>query len=131
VTHPRKIEPGENTLVTRRTLDRWMLLRPTPKALRFMRYTLACTANEHGLLIAAHVGMMTHPHTLLVDPWGTRSDFFRDCHAFTARGLNLLHDREGYFWDDKQTSDVILESDQAILNAVLYIAENVLASNLV
>ena len=82
---PRRILPGTTYLITRRTVQRTFLLRPSRQLNQAFLYCLAYAAERYGIGVHAFCVMSNHMHLVVTDPRGTLPQFMQWLNLFPAR----------------------------------------------
>ena len=131
MSHPRSIISGATYLITRRTLRRYLLLRPDAAITQLIVYALAVSANRYGLQVHALCAMSTHIHLVVTDPKGTLPRFLHHFHRLVALGTKVLRSWEGPVWDHEPTSVVRLMTPASIVEKIAYTLANPVAAGLV
>lgn len=130
----RPIYPGARYKVTRRCLERRLLLAPgeEPERLRdFIGYCLAYTARKYGIQIHAAVVMSNHYHVDLSDPRGQLPAWKQLFNSLLARGVNALRGRFDSFWSCDQPCDTRRPSEDDALADLVYTITNPVEAGLV
>jgi len=131
MSRARPIVAGCTYLVTRRTLRRHFLLRPDTEMRELLTYTLATSAERHGIAVHAFCAMSTHMHLVVTDTRGELPSFLAHFHRIAALGTKVLRKWEGATWDHEQTSLVRLTTPEAVIDKIGYTLANPVASGLV
>jgi REP element-mobilizing transposase RayT len=131
VTAPRRILPGSTYLVTRRVSERRFFLRPSRETTEIFRFVLAVMSERYGILLHAFCVLSNHVHIVLTDPHARLPDFHRDLDALVARAVNRALRRWEAFWGRDGYSAVQLETPAAIVEKMVYVLANPVASGLV
>jgi REP element-mobilizing transposase RayT len=130
----RPIDPGRRCKVTRRCLERRMLLVPDgdpTRLVEFIGYCLAHAANKYGIQIHACVVMSNHHHTDVTDPDARLPAFKQLFHSMIARGLNALRGRGDLFWSGDESCDTTRPTDDETLQDLVYTITNPVKDGLV
>ncbi len=129
---PRPIHRNTTYMITRRTTQRLLLMRPSTEINACIRYCVALAQHRSGVLIHALTFLSNHYHIILTDQDGTLPVFTEELNKLIARSLNCLHGRWENFWaGGAQTSHVLLESDVDVLAKTVYTLANPVAALLV
>jgi putative transposase len=131
MSQPRAIVPGATYLLTRRVLRRHFLLRPDPAITRLIIYTLAVSAERHGILVHALCVMSTHIHLVVTDTRGQLPRFLQQFHRLVALATKVLRAWEGPVWDHGATSVVHLVTRDALVEKIAYTIANPVIAGLV
>ncbi len=131
MTAPRRILPGVTVMITRRSLGRMFLLRPSKTANALLSYILAVVSKRYRVQLHALCVLSNHLHCVLSDPEGKLPEFVRDLDALVARSFNALHGRWESFWAPGSYSVVTLETAADILEKRAYVLANPVAAGLV
>jgi putative transposase len=128
---PRPIFPGKSYLVSRRCTQRQFLLKPSPIVNLIVLFCMAYAALKTGILIHAYCVMSNHWHVVVTDPQGRLPEFVEWVHKYVAKCLNLLWGRCENVWSSEKPSYVELIDPIDILDKILYVLLNPVASHLV
>lgn len=131
MTAPKPHFPGELVMITRRTLGRCFFLRPDRWMDEHFLYFQLHYATMSGVQIPGMMCMSNHPHTIVHDHLGQRTDFMRDFHATLARKRNKDLDRTGKLWDGREPNEVVLVDREATEEKLLYAWTNPVKDGLV
>jgi REP element-mobilizing transposase RayT len=131
MTAPRQILAGTSYLITRRCSERRFFLRPSALTNEIFQYVLAVAALRYGMLVHAYCVLSNHYHLLLTDPYARLPDFQQYLDSLLAKAINCSLGRWESFWDPDSYSAVRLESDDAILEKMVYVLANPVAAGLV
>jgi len=131
MTAPRRIVPGQYYFITRRTLLRMHLLRPSPEVNRMFDYCLAEAANHCGIQLIAWCVMSNHYHAVVYDPDRNVPAFLERLHRMVAKVLNRHYERFESFWSREQTCVVRLVTMADVVDKVVYVLTNPPAAHLV
>ena len=94
-------------------------------------YCLAVAAKRHEMVVMIFVQMSNHLHDAIFDRLGNAPAFYEDFHKLLAKCVNALRGRwEGVFATG-QTSVVRLETQEALIEKLVYIATNPVLDGLV
>ncbi len=128
---PRQIFPGTTHFVTRRTVQRTFLLRPSPKLNQIFLYCLGCAAERYGIEVHAYCLMSNHMHLVLTDPRGTLPNFMHWLDLFVAKCVNVMLGRWESVWADGSYTPVVLLGDPTIVEKIVYTLNNPVSAGLV
>ena len=128
---PRRILPGTTYLVTRRTVQRMFLLRPSPQLNQAFLYCLGYAAARYGIDVHAFCVMSNHIHLVITDPGGTLPQFMHWLNLFIAKCVNVMLGRWESVWTAGSYSAVVLLGEQAILEKIVYTLNNPVSAGLV
>lgn len=118
-------------MLTRRCAQRQFLFRPDREMNNAFLYCLAVAAKRHGVDVMMFVQMSNHLHDAIFDRLGNGPAFYEDFHRLLAKCVNALRGRwEGVFATG-QTSVVRLETQDALIDKLVYIATNPVLDDLV
>ena len=131
MTKARQHLGGQVVALNRRTDERRYFLRPDIHIRRVVDYEIAKATGKHNVSVHALMTMSNHPHLVVTDHNGERSDFMRDFCSGIARARNQHFDRKGHFWDTQQFGDMVLLDRQAIEEKLLYAWLNPVRAGLV
>jgi REP element-mobilizing transposase RayT len=131
MTAPRRIVPGEVSLITRRCTRREFLLRPDTETNAIFDYCLAEAAERCGIGLVAWKALSNHYHAVVYDPHGRLPEFLERFHKMVAKCLNRRWDRWENFWSSEETCVTKLVTNQDIFDKVLYVLCNPIAADLV
>jgi putative transposase len=131
VTAPRQVLPGTTYLVTRRCSERRFFLRPSKKTNEVFRYLLAVAASRTGVRLHAFCVLSNHVHLVLTDPYAKLPEFHRYLDGLVARAINCALGRWESFWDPDSYSAVRLETQDDVLEKMVYTLANPAVAGLV
>lgn len=131
MTAPRRIVPGEVSLITRRCTRREYLLRPDEETNAIFDYCLAEAAERYGIGLIAWKAMSNHYHAVVYDPHGRLPEFLERFHKMVAKSLNRRWGRSENFWSSEETCVTKLVTTDDIFEKVLYVLCNPIAADLV
>jgi len=118
-------------MITRRCTQRQSLLRPDPEAKNAFIYCLAVAAQRYGVDIIDFIQMSNHLHDAIYDRYGVAPAFYEHFHKLLARCMNALRGRWENFFSSEQVCVVRLETQEALINKLVYIATNPVKDGLV
>ena len=118
-------------MLTRRCTQRQFLLRPDRETNNAFIYCLAVAADRYGVNVINFVQMSNHLHDAIYDPFGTAPAFYEHFHKLLARCVNALRGRWENFFATDETSVVRLETQDALVEKLVYIATNPVNDGLV
>jgi hypothetical protein len=124
VTLPRPVYPGSACMVTRRCTQRQFLLRPDRETNNAFIYCLAVAAHRYDVSVIDFVQMSNHLHDAVYDPAGNAPAFYEHFHKLLAKCMNALRGRWENFFASEQASVVRLETREALIDKLVYIATN-------
>ncbi len=124
MTLPRFAPPGTTYTVTRRCWDGLFCLVPRPWVKRVFGYCLALAAHRYDIGLHGFDVMSNHWHGVLTDPYGQVDRFMSHLHGLTARAINVGHGRRDGFWSRQPASLVRLETEEAVMEALVYVHTN-------
>jgi putative transposase len=131
MTASRCWPPNATYLITRRTLLRQFLLRPTPEVQAILFFVMAYVSSECGVQIHGWVFMSNHVHLVVTDTEGRLSDFLQAFFKTTSSALNRLYGRKGQLWDGKRPDVRRLMDPASIVRYVDYTMANPIKAGLV
>ena len=128
---PRRILPGSTYLITRRTVQRTFLLRPSPELNQAFLYCLGYAAERFGIDVHAFCAMSNHIHLIITDRGGTLPRFMHWLNLFLAKCVNVLLERWESVWTAGSYSAVVLLGEETILEKIVYTLVNPVSAGLV
>ena len=128
---PREIVPGRLYMITRRTTQRQLLLRPDDETNQIFLYCLAEAAERYGIEVVLPSVLSNHHHTIVRDPHGNISDFVGHLHKYVAKVMNDLRGRDENFWSNDEPSIVWLVDAADVMDKLVYAATNPVKDHLV
>lgn len=131
MSQPRQILPGKTVMVTRRCLQRRFFLIPSPMVNDILKYVLARGAAMFGVEFHAIVFMSNHYHILLTDMLGQLPRFMHWVNREMSRAIGEFRGVEGGLFAPGSYNMVTLESPEAVLDKLAYIALNPVTARLV
>jgi len=131
MTAPRAVFAGTTYLITRRCLDRMLLLRPSALLTELFAYVLARAARRSGVQLHAFCVLSNHYHLVLTDPDARLPEFEQYLDAFVARAGNALLGRRDHFWEGRGYSAVALGGPDDVVAKVAYVLANPVKAGLV
>ncbi|MGE0709544.1 MAG: transposase [Planctomycetota bacterium] len=139
MTLPRRFLEGQIKAITRRCVDRKLLLLPLPEVKQIVEYALAVAlARYPSVHLIAFVCLGNHFHLVLHDARppgsGARSEissFLQDFDSLTGRALNHYWDRGGSLWCQGSFDDVDVFGERTLEEQLLYLWCNPTAAGLV
>ncbi len=118
-------------MVTRRCTQRQFLLRPDRETNNAFIYCLAVAAKRHQVDVLGFVQMSNHLHDAIYDRHGNAPAFYEHFHKLLAKCVNALRGRWENVFATEQTSVVRLETQNALIEKLAYIATNPVNDGLV
>jgi hypothetical protein len=131
VSLPRPVYPGSACMVTRRCTQRLFLLRPDRETNNAFIYCLAVAAQRNAIDVMNFVQMSNHLHDGIYDRLGNAPAFYEDFHKLLAKCMNALRGRWENFFSSQQVNVVRLETREALIDKLVYIATNPVLDGLV
>ncbi len=126
---PRQVLPETTYLLTRRTVQRELLLTPSgPRVNQIILYCLGVAAQRYGVQLHAFCAMSNHPHTVATDTAGRVPEFQRWFNEFVAKAINASLGRWGALWEPGSYSAVDCVTAEDTLGAMTYTATNPVAA---
>jgi REP element-mobilizing transposase RayT len=118
-------------MVTRRCTQRQYLLRPDRETNNAFIYCLAVAAQRNPIEVMNFVQMSNHLHDGLYDRLGNAPAFYEDFHKLLAKCMNARWGRWENFFSSEQVNVVRLETREALVDKLVYIATNPVKDGLV
>ena len=131
MTAPRRIVPRQYYFITRRTLLRMHLLRPSPEVNRMIEYCLGEAASRCNIQLVSWCVMSNHYHAVVYDPDRNVLAFIEHLHRMIAKVLNRRYGRFESLWSREQTCVVRLVTMADVVDKVVYVLTNPAAASLV
>jgi putative transposase len=128
---PRPVFPGSASMVTRRCTQRQYLLRPDPATNNAFVYCLAVAAQRYEIDIIDFVQMSNHLHDAFYDRHGNAPAFYEHFHKLLAKCMNALRGRWENLFSSEHVCVVRLETREALVDKLVYIATNPVKDGLV
>lgn len=128
---PLMILPGQYYELTRRTVFRMFLLRPSAFANNAFVYCMAVAAKRTNVDIILPAAMSNHHHTVLYDRDGRICEFAHYFHWLFALIMNAHLGHSGPFWAPNKRSYVRLIGRKAVVKKIVYAATNPVKDNAV
>jgi REP element-mobilizing transposase RayT len=118
-------------MVTRRCTQRQFLLRPHKQTNNAFIYCLAVAAQKYEVNIIDFVQMSNHLHDAIFDRHGNGPAFYEHFHKLLAKCMNAMLGRWENFFSSEQVCVVRLETREAFIDKLVYIATNPVKDGLV
>ena len=118
-------------MVTRRCTQRQFLLRPDRETNNAFIYCLAVAAQRYEIDVIDFVQMSNHLHDAIYDRYGNAPAFYEHFHKLLAKCMNALRGRWENFFSSEQVCVVRLETREALIDKLVYIATNPVKDGLV
>ncbi len=118
-------------MVTRRCTQRQFLLRPDRETNNSFIYCLAVAAQRYEIDVMDFVQMSNHLHDGIFDRHGNAPAFYEHFHKLLAKCMNALRGRWENFFSSEQVCVVRLETREALIDKLVYIATNPVKDGLV
>lgn len=131
MTLPRRLLPDQTYLVSRRCVQRLLLLRPSVQVAQVLTYCVAYAAKKFGILLHGWIVLGNHVHLVLTDPHARLPAFMGWFDGHVARALNVHHRRGESFWAPGSYSAVLLPDRDSVLQKLVYMMVNAVAAGLV
>ena len=128
---PRPVYPGSTLMVTRRCTQRQYLLRPDPETNNAVVYCLAVAAERCEVDVIDFTQMSNHLHEAIYDRHGNAPAFYEHFHRLLAKCMNALRGRWENFFASEQVCVVRLETQNDIIDKLVYVATNPVKDGLV
>ena len=111
-------------MVTRRCTQRQFLLRPDRETNNAFIYCLAVAAQRYEIDVIDFMQMCNHLHDAIYDRYGNAPAFYEHFHKLLAKCMNALRGRWENFFSSEQVCVVRLETREALIDKLVYIATN-------
>lgn len=131
VTMPRQILPSSAYLATRRTTQRQFLLKPDQRTNNDLIYCIAVCAERHGIQIIDFKALSDHLHQVFFALRRNAPAYLRDVNGLIAKVFNARFGRWENLWASGQGSLVRLETIEALIEEIVYVATNAVKHGLV
>jgi putative transposase len=118
-------------MVTRRCTQQQFLLRPHRDTNNAFIYCLAVAAQKYEIDVMDFVQMSNHLHDGIFDRHGTGPAFYEHFHKLLAKCMNAMLGRWENFFSSAQVNVVRLETREALVDKLVYIATNPVKDGLV
>lgn len=128
---PRPVYPRSTYMVTRRCTQRQFLLRPDRETNNAFLYCLAVAAQRYDIDVLNFVQMSNHLHDVIFDRNGNAPAFYEHFHKLLAKCMNALRGRWENFFSSEQVCVVRLETHDAVIDKLVYVATNPVKDGLV
>jgi putative transposase len=128
---PRQVMSEQFYLITRRTTQRELLMRPDDETNNAFIYCLAVAAQRCQVDVLLTVAESNHHHTVIFDRYGNYPAFIEHFHKLFARCQNRLRGRWENFWASEEPSVVCLLDRDAVMSKLAYAATNPVKDRLV
>ncbi len=125
------ILPDSTYMVSRRCSERRFFLRPSDLTNAIVAYCIAYAADKYGVLVHAFCIMSNHLHIVLTDPHCELPQFMGSVNKLIAKAMNASLGRFENFWASESYSSVRLETEEDIIDKMLYVLSNPVESELV
>jgi len=131
MSRPRQIVPGKTVFVTRRCSQRQFLLKPSKLVDQVFLYCMAYAAAEYNISVHSFTVLSNHFHLVLTDPHGRLPEFMHWLDEYVAKALNAFHGRWENFWAPGSYSHVVLETNDDVIDKMIYTIVNPVTAGLV
>ena len=131
MTAPRQILPNTTYMVTRRCSERRFFLKPTVIVNQIFTYCLAYAAEQTGVLLHAWTCMSNHWHAVVTDPDSRLPEFMAHVNRLIGKCVNVELGRFESLWSPEHYSAVRLETEQDVIDKMLYVLDNPVQAALV
>ena len=118
-------------MLTRRCTQRQFLLRPDDETNNAFIYCLAVASQRCGVDVMNFVQMPNHLHPVVYDRKGNVPAFYEHFHKLLAKCVNAIRGRWENVFSTYQTSAVRLETQDAVIEKLVYVATNPVKDGLV
>ena len=118
-------------MVTRRCAHQQYMLTPNAQCSNAVIYCIVVAAQKTGVSLLDFMTMPNHLHDVLFDPHGNLVPFYEEFHRLLAKCRNVQLGRWESFFDNQQTNVVRLETIEAVIEKLVYIATNPVTAGLV
>ncbi len=119
----RNTDPEKINLVTIRTENAQLLLRPDEEVNSVLGGIVAKYQEAYGIILYAYIFLGNHYHLLVKAPQGNLWRFAQALNREIAKRVNWLRKRRGHFWQRRYDAQIVLEKEDA-LEALLYVLSN-------
>src|SRR6266498_3729775 len=132
MTPPRRVLPGNTSLVTRRCSERRFFVRPCRVRNELFLYVLAVAARRHGVLVHAFCVLSNHCHLVVTDQNGCLPAFMQYLDSLVARAVNASLGRFEGFWSSDASYSAVEPLDSGdVVAKTAYVLANPVAAGLV
>ena len=131
MTLPRQVLENTTSMVTRRCTQQCYLLTPSEETNNAVIYCIVVAAQKTGVCLLDFMTMPNHLHDALFDPKGELVAFYTEFHRLLAKCMNVQLGRWENFWASQQTNVVRLETQNDVIDKLVYIATNPVTAGLV
>lgn len=118
-------------MITRRTVGRLFLLRPSLAVNLICKYVLAAAAKRFSVDVHAYCFLSNHFHLVLTDRAGQLPKFMHWIDLFLSKCINEHLGRWGCLWEPGSYSMVVLGDADAVLSRLEYVLVNPVKAGLV
>ena len=118
-------------MLTRRCTQRQFLLRPDAATNNAFIYCLGVAAKRHAVNVIIFTQMSNHLHDKIYDREGVGPAFYEHFHKLLAKCVNAIRGRWENVFASEQTSVVRCETQDALIEKIVYIATNPVNDGLV
>ena len=131
MTLARPVYAGSASMITRRCTQRQFLLRPDRETNEAFVYCIGVAAQRNPVDLMLFTQMSNHLHDAAFDRVGNLPAFYEDFHKLLAKCMNAYRGRWENFFATQQTNVVHLETTDALIEKLVYIATNPVLDGLV
>ena len=124
MTMPREVLPGSTHLLSRRTSERRLFLRPDALVTQAFLYCLGYAAFTFGIDVHAFVALSNHIHLVVTDPNGVLPEFMHCLDLLVAKTVNAYRGRWECMWAPGSYSAVRLETPEDVVAKIIYVLAN-------
>ena len=101
-----------------------MWLMPTAKNTKLIGGIIARYQELLGVEIYAYTILSNHIHLLIKAPRGNSDEFIENINREIARRINWKYHREGPLWGRRYSEQIVLDEEEDLLEAFLYVTLN-------
>lgn len=126
----RSTDPDAHFLITSRTVNSELWLKPTPEMTQTIGGIYARYQEKYKIEINALTVLSNHSHALVRAPDGNLSEFAENVQREISRRSNFINGRSGSLWGARYSAQRIL-TEEDLLEAFLYVTTNAVKHGLV
>ena len=128
---PRQVLPQTTYLLTRRTVLRQFLLRPSKLTIQIFLYCLGVAAKKYHMLLHGLCVLSNHYHLVATDPLGMLPAFEAWLNEHVAKVVNASLGRWESLWSQGSYAAQSLEAPDDVVSAMTYVDVNPVKAELV